>query len=168
MLLLITRGLDDTLPGRIDALRGMLPTQPITVIDNGGAAPAPATLARLHALPGCALCRHPEPYGRGACIKTGIAFAREGGWAGAFLVVEDENGWSPPDIAALSDAMCRRPDSLLLGNRGDVRGIPARCAIQALGVHSEGRAFDFRLVLAALRAGLRVSRLPAAQAVAMR
>lgn len=168
MLLLITRRLDDTLPGRIDALRGMLPAQPITIIDDGGAAPAPATLARLSAQLGCALCRHPEPYGRGACIKTGIAFAREGGWAGAFLVVEDANGWSPPDIAALSDTMRRQPDSLLLGKHGSVRGIPARCAIQALGVHSEGRAFDLRLVLAALRAGLHISRLPAAQAVAVR
>lgn len=159
MLLLIVCRLDDALMGRIEALRHQMPVQPVVVIDDGGPKPAPGVLSQLTAQPDCVLCRHPEPYGRGACIKTGIAFAREGGWAGAYLVVEDARGWSSSGVAALSSAMCRQPDHLLLGKRGEVCGISARCAIQALNIRSEGRAFDLRLVLAAWRAGLHVARL---------
>jgi glycosyltransferase involved in cell wall biosynthesis len=85
--------------GVIASIRGVLPTIPIAVVDDGSIPPIPE-------IPGVTILRHSSNCGKGAAIETGLRH-----FAGSeYLILIDSDGQhSPRAIPALIEALDGRP-----------------------------------------------------------
>ncbi|MBQ4417263.1 MAG: glycosyltransferase, partial [Butyrivibrio sp.] len=73
---------------------------------------------------GCTVLTHETNRGKGAALKTGLAWIVKN--PGAGVVTADADGQhTPADIAKIADALLAHPGSLILGSR-DKKAMPAR------------------------------------------
>ena len=96
---------DEKLIGTLEGLSRAGFTDLLVVDDGSGPDFAPL-FARAEAVPGCTVLRHPENRGKGAALKTAMAFFEENRPEQAGVVTADADGQHlPEDIAAVARAM---------------------------------------------------------------
>lgn len=112
---------DERLLDLIGAVREGNPRLPVVIVDDGSSPALAELFERLRFYWGCALCRHPEPYGKGAAIKTGIGYAaRHYPGCTGFLVADGQH--LPAEVLGAAAAMEEHPGHLVLGVRGASQG----------------------------------------------
>lgn len=94
----------------------------VIVVDDGSGAEYAPVFARCRAT----VLRHEKNLGKGAALKTGIAYAISH-YPGLGVVTADADGQhDPADIVRVADRLSREPDSMVLGSRGFSGQVPAR------------------------------------------
>lgn len=99
----------------------------LLVVDDGSGAEFAPVFQKVEELPGCTLLRHPENRGKGAALKTAMAYFLENRPEQAGVVTADADGQHlAGDITAVSRAMLER-GNIVLGVR-DFSGaqVPAK------------------------------------------
>lgn len=117
---------EESLVGLVKALRAA-GFERIIAIDDGSASAYAAVFERAER-EGCVVARHPQNFGKGAALKTGVRAAIERYGRGNAYVTADADGQHlPEDIAKVARALERHPDALVLGVRDfGARGVPPR------------------------------------------
>ena len=96
---------DEKLLGTLKGLSQAGFTDLLVVDDGSGPAFAPI-FAQVETMPGCTVLRHPENRGKGAALKTAMAFFEQNRPEQAGVVTADADGQHlPKDIAAVAQAM---------------------------------------------------------------
>ena len=99
----------------------------IIIIDNGCGPESQRYFDRCAALPNVRVVRREVNVGKGAGLKTGIAYILDAFPTAAGLVTADADGQHhPDDILRVADALERSPDCLVLGTRQFDTGVPFR------------------------------------------
>ena len=96
---------DQKLIGTLEGLRAAGFTD-ILVVDDGSGPDFAPVFEQAQAIPGCTLLRHPVNRGKGAALKTAMAFFAQNRPEQAGVVTADADGQHlPADIAAVAAAM---------------------------------------------------------------
>ena len=115
----------------VSTIEGLAPgwAGPMVVVDDGSASEhAAAIFERVKSL-GCAVLTHPKNRGKGAALKTALAWCREHAPQGCVgAVTADADGQHlVQDILAVADALREHPDDLILGCRDfSAEDVPTR------------------------------------------
>ncbi len=101
--------------------------RPVVIVDDGSGPAYGAVFDAVAALPGVYLLRHDRNLGKGAALKTGIAFIRSTLPPVAGIVTADADGQHhPDDIEKVARALEEQPHWLVLGVRGFQGVVPWR------------------------------------------
>ncbi len=99
----------------------------IVVVDDGSGPEFDSVFAAAMSLPRVHLVRHAANQGKGAALKSGIAFALDSFPGLAGVVTADADGQhDPEDIERVAVALAAHPDSLVLGSRAFTGRVPLR------------------------------------------
>lgn len=91
---------------------------PVIVVNDGSKYECEGVFAALRGLGGCRVLNHERNRGKGAALKTGMAYLRENAPDCPGCVTADADmQHRPEDIYAVARALVRHPDSLVLGSR---------------------------------------------------
>lgn len=102
----------------VKAVKELEPEIRIVVVDDGSGKQSQTLFDRLKQHCGCTVCRHPENCGKGAALKTGIAYLMvHGPDCTGYLTADADGQHKPGDIVAVAKAMERNPHSVILGVR---------------------------------------------------
>lgn len=102
----------------------------IVVVDDGSGAAFRAGFDRIEALPNVRVLRHHQNLGKGAALKTGIAWLQKALPGLAGVVTADADGQHhPDDIERVAQALAEQPDRLVLGARGFEGRVPPRSRV---------------------------------------
>jgi len=99
---------------------------PVLVVDDGS---TDRTLDEITRVPDVHVVRHAGNLGKGAAIRTGLAWARERGYERA-ITIDGDGQHDPADIPGLSSESGLHPEAIIIGAR-DMRagGAPPRSRI---------------------------------------
>ena len=90
----------------------------VVVVDDGSGDAFGHIFGALGAKPFCSVLRHGENRGKGAALKTGLAFIRDSvPEAGGVVTADSDGQHAPADCRRLADALDAEPDRLILGSR---------------------------------------------------
>lgn len=107
-------------PALLDYAARLLAAQsgPVVVVDDGSGPAYQSIFDQLEELPGCTVLRHPANRGKGAAIKTAIAWyqAHCGGLAGV-ITADCDGQHTVPDVLRMAEALSDSPEALILGTR---------------------------------------------------
>ena len=100
----------------------------IVVVDDGSGDAFRPIFEALESKPFCSVLRHSANRGKGAALKTGLAFIRGSiPEAGGVVTADSDGQHAPADCRRLADALAARPDCLHLGSRDfSSPGVPFR------------------------------------------
>lgn len=100
----------------------------VLIVDDGSAAKFDTVFIRLKFEYGCILCRHPENYGKGAALKTGIRYMMQHlSTPSGFITADADGQHSAEDILKIAKAMEEHPDHIILGTRDLMQeGVPLK------------------------------------------
>lgn len=109
---------DERLVQLVKEVRAIAPNLQIVVVDDGSGPACGHLFDQLKFMYDCILCRHPENYGKGAAIKTGIGHMKQRcpGCAG-YITADADGQHRPVDILNVAKALGRHPGHLILGTR---------------------------------------------------
>jgi len=109
---------DERLLQLVKEVQAIAPGLQIIVVDDGSSPACGHIFDRLKFMHDCSLCRHPENYGKGAAIKTGIGHMKRHcpGCAG-YITAAADGRHRPVDILKVAKALRQHPDHLILGTR---------------------------------------------------
>lgn len=103
------------------------PVEAVIVVDDGSDAAHQAAFDAICDLPKVRLVRHETNAGKGAALKTGIAYALGAFSNCAGVVTADADGQhTPGDILRVAQALAERPGELILGARRFGLRVPPR------------------------------------------
>lgn len=102
----------------------------IVVVDDGSGAACRAVFAGIEALPGVRVLRHQRNLGKGAALKTGIAYLQKTLPRLAGIVTSDADGQHhPDDIERVGRVLAEQPETLVLGARDFECRVPLRSRV---------------------------------------
>jgi dolichol-phosphate mannosyltransferase len=89
------------------------PELQVVVVDDGSRDRTAESLERWTDCPGVLVLRHPVNRGKGAAVRTGLAYAR-----GTFTVIQDADlEYDPSDLPRLLEPLCRGQANVIYGSR---------------------------------------------------
>lgn len=95
----------------------------IVIVDDGSDSTTAAIFEDLKYNYDCMICRHAENYGKGAAIKTGIAYVLQRyPKNNGFLTADADGQHQAADIRKVVTAMAEYPEHIILGTRDLTRG----------------------------------------------
>lgn len=102
----------------------------IVIVDDGSGPEYGAVFEQAAGAPAVRILRHETNLGKGAALKTGIAFLQENLPALDGVVTADADGQHhPDDIAAVADRLAREAQCLVLGARAFGGSVPLRSRV---------------------------------------
>ena len=115
---------DRRLVALVDALRSADPELHVLVVDDGSGPASGPVLDAVRDL-GCTVLAHPSNRGKGATLRTGLAYVASS-WPGEEVVTADSDGQhSVVDVLRVADEV-RRTGAMVLGVRGFDGAVPVR------------------------------------------
>jgi len=109
---------DEQLLALVEEMRAISPDMQIVIVDDGSGPAYGQIFDQLKFMYDCILCRHPENYGKGAAIKTGIGhMSRRYPSCTGYITADADGQHRPGDILKVAKALQQHPDSLILGTR---------------------------------------------------
>jgi putative flippase GtrA len=115
---------DARLVSLVEALRSADPALHVLVVDDGSGPASRPVFDAVRGL-GCTVLVHPVNRGKGAALRTGLAYAVSS-WPGEEVVTADSDGQhSVVDVLRVADEV-RRTSATVLGVRGFDGAVPAR------------------------------------------
>lgn len=116
----------NALPDYVSHLIG-LDIGPVLVVDDGSGPDYRPVFGALEGLEGCTVLRHRENRGKGAALKTGIAYyLAHFSSCGGIITADCDGQHTPEDILAVCTALLRQPEALILGVRTFDQHTPLR------------------------------------------
>lgn len=116
-------------PSLVDYVAQLLSVQngPVTVVDDGSGGDYTAVFAALEPLKGCTVLHHTQNRGKGAAIKTAVAWYREHAQNLDGIITADCDGQhAVSDVVRMAQALEESPQALVLGTRTFGPGTPRR------------------------------------------
>jgi len=112
---------DSRLPGLIEQLKDNFQ---ILVVDDGGGEAYSSVFDSARTL-GAVVLTHDVNRGKGAAIKTGLAWLQDKPGVSGVITADADGQHSPEDIEKIAAAMAEHPDAVIIGGR-DFSHMPAR------------------------------------------
>jgi glycosyltransferase involved in cell wall biosynthesis len=112
---------DSRLPGLIEKLKDDFQ---ILVVDDGGGETYSSIFDSARML-GAVVLTHDVNRGKGAAIKTGLAWLQDKPGVSGVITADADGQHSPEDIEKIAAAMAEHPDAVIIGGR-DFSHMPAR------------------------------------------
>lgn len=96
----------------------MIPKLHTVVVDDGSSEESAVIFEELNFLQNCVVCRHPENYGKGAALKTGISYSLQHyPGCNGFITADADGQHRTEDILQVATALEQYPDRVILGTR---------------------------------------------------
>lgn len=117
---------DQNLINFVAELKYLDPSMPLLIIDDGSDTRSASIFSELEGKYGCMICRHPENYGKGVALKTGISYILQHYPDTAGFITADADGqhW-PTDVIRVANEMEQHPHEIILGTRDfSMTGVP--------------------------------------------
>ncbi len=97
----------------------------VVVVDDGGGADY-APIFEQVSQTGAYVLYHTENKGKGAALKTGIAYLKKQAHVKGIVTADADGQHTPNDICLVMDTMTKHPDVLVIGARAFSGNVPAR------------------------------------------